>query len=106
MTSINTNVSFSSAATFLKIYFKDIKNKIKTLLEIGKKEDIPLSFFKHEIFTSKHLGMNTKPIFDIKNINFHDYILITIIMIILLMSVLLPVVFIQIKKLEKKIKKT
>ena len=106
MTSINTNVFFSSAATFLKIHFKDVENKIKILLEIGKKEDIPLSFLKHEIFTSKQLEMNTKTIFYIKNIYFTDYILITIIIIILLMSVLLLIVFLKIKKLEIKLKQS
>ena len=83
ITSVNTNVSIFSAATFLKIHVKDIENKMKTLLEIGEKEEIPLSFLKYKIFTPKQLKTKKKPIFYINNINFTVYILITIIIMIL-----------------------
>ena len=65
---MNTNVSIFSAATFLKIHLTGIENKIKTLLEIGEKEDIPLSFLNNEIFTSKQLETEKKPIFYIFSI--------------------------------------
>ena len=101
---MNTNVSIFSAATFLKIHLKDIENKIKTLLEIGEKEDIPLSFLKYEIFTLKQLETKKKPIFYINNINFTDYILITIIIMILPMPVLLLKMFLRLRKLGIKLK--
>ena len=104
ITSVNTNVSISSAATYLKIHLKGIKNKIKTLLEIGEKEDIPPSFLNYEIFFSKQLETEKNPIFYINNINFTDYILIVIIIMILPIAVLLLKVSLRLRKLGIKLK--